>query len=283
MPTAQPVIGLEIHVQLLSRSKAFCSCGTDAHAEANTQCCPVCLGHPGALPVLNAALPRAAMQLGLATGCAIRPSSAFARKHYFYPDLPKGYQITQHEDPICHDGTMRIMNEDGELLEIGITRIHMEEDAARMQHADDATLVDYNRCGIPLLEVVTAPDFSAPEDAARFLKMLRRLVRWLGISDGNMQDGSLRCDANISLRSGEGRTGARTEIKNLNSINGVERALRWEIIRQIALLEEGQEVESATLQWDEDAGEGRIMRDKESALEYHYLTEADLPPVPVTE
>jgi aspartyl-tRNA(Asn)/glutamyl-tRNA(Gln) amidotransferase subunit B len=279
----QTVIGLEIHAQLRTRSKAFCGCSTAETAEPNTQTCPVCLGHPGTLPVLNAAMPRAAVLIGRALGCSIRPESTFSRKHYFYPDLVKGYQITQFRDPICEEGKLTYRRANGKLASVRITRIHMEEDAARLKHTDDATLVDYNRAGHPLLEIVTAPEFSQPADAAAFVKALRQLLRYLGICDGDMERGSLRCDANISLRLTDGSTSARSEIKNLNSFRGVERALAWEDARQRALLAEGQRIESATLLWDEDAGTGRVMRGKESAEEYHYLPEPDLPPVLITE
>jgi aspartyl-tRNA(Asn)/glutamyl-tRNA(Gln) amidotransferase subunit B len=276
------VIGLEIHAQLRTRSKAFCGCSADEGGEPNSQTCHVCLGHPGALPVLNAAMPRGAVLLGRATGCRIRPSSGFSRKHYFYPDLVKGYQITQHRDPICEDGTLPYVDADGRDATVRITRVHMEEDAARMKHTADATLVDYNRAGVPLLEIVTAPDFFRPADAAAFMRALRQLLRWLGLCDGDMERGSLRCDANISLRFPDGTTGPRSEIKNLNSFRGVERALAWEEARQRRCAMEGKALEADTLLWDEDARETRPMRGKESATEYHYLPEPDLPPVIVT-
>ncbi|MCB2205552.1 Asp-tRNA(Asn)/Glu-tRNA(Gln) amidotransferase subunit GatB [bacterium] len=276
------VIGLEIHAQLLTRSKAFCGCAVDEEAAPNTRCCPVCLGHPGAMPVLNAALPQAAVMLGSALQCDIRSTSTFSRKHYFYPDLVKGYQITQYRDPICANGAMSYINASGEADNVRLTRIHMEEDAAKMKHTEDGSLVDYNRAGTPLLEIVTAPDFDNPADAAAFMKSLRQLLRWLNLSDGDMERGSLRCDANISLRNADGSAGERTEIKNLNSFRSVERALAWEILRQRRMQESGGTIEAATLLWDEDAQEARIMRGKESAAEYHYLPEPDLPPVLVT-
>ncbi|MDT8325105.1 MAG: Asp-tRNA(Asn)/Glu-tRNA(Gln) amidotransferase subunit GatB [Bacteroidota bacterium] len=276
------VIGLEIHAQLRTRSKAFCGCSAEEGGEPNTRTCPVCLGHPGALPVLNAAMPRATVLLGRATGCRIRPQTTFSRKHYFYPDLVKGYQITQHRDPICEDGTLPYVDADGRDTAVRITRIHMEEDAARMKHTAEATLVDYNRAGVPLLEIVTAPDFSRPADAAAFMRAMRQLLRWLDLCDGDMERGSLRCDANISLQREDGSAGARSEIKNLNSFRGVERALAWEEARQRSCAMEGTPIETGTLLWDDDVRETRPMRGKESATEYHYLPEPDLPPVIVT-
>ena len=291
----EPVIGLEVHVQLDTDSKVFSTEATAYGAGPNTQVDPVSLGHPGTLPVLNEAVVEYALRLGLATRCKVSRRSVFARKHYFYPDLPKGYQISQYDTPISYDGYVEIDDDtddakDGaaepEKKRIGLTRIHIEEDAGKSMHDRDpeATLVDYNRCGVPLLEVVSEPDLRTPREAYRFLQKLRQLVRYLKISDGNMEEGSLRCDANVSVRPrGQNRFGTRTELKNLNSMRHVEKALEYEITRQIALTESGRPVEQQTLLWDDDAGETRVMRSKEEAQDYRYFPDPDLVPVEVTD
>jgi len=299
----EPVIGLEVHVQLDTASKVFSSDPTAFGAAPNTQVDPVSLGHPGTLPVLNEQVIEYALRLGLATRCKISRRSVFARKHYFYPDLPKGYQISQYDTPICYDGFVEInlaadseeaSSGDADVQEapdappshkrIGLTRIHIEEDAGKSSHTDAGTLVDYNRCGVPLLEVVSEPDLRSPREAYLYLKNLRQLVRYLGISDGNMEEGSLRCDANVSIRPcGQNRLGTRTELKNLNSMRHVEQALEYEITRQIAHVEGGSEVEQATLLWDADAAETRVMRSKEDAEDYRYFPDPDLVAVELTD
>lgn len=252
----EAVIGLEVHAQLLTATKAFCRCSTQYGAAPNTNVCPVCLGHPGALPVLNRQVVEFTLRMGLATGCTIRPRSRFARKNYFYPDLPKGYQISQYEDPICYGGSVEIELEDGTTKRIGITRIHMEEDAGKSIHDLDVdTLIDLNRCGVPLIEIVSEPDIRSPAEAVLYLQAIRQLLMYLGICDGNMEEGSLRCDANVSVRRrGSDRFGTKTEVKNLNSFRNVERALAYEIERQIALLEQGGTIEQETRMWDASSG-----------------------------
>ncbi len=290
--TYEPVIGLEVHVQLQTESKIFSSDAAAFGAEPNSQVDPVSLGHPGTLPVLNERAVEYALRLGLATNCSIAPRSVFARKHYFYPDLPKGYQISQYDTPICYDGYLEIFPEEDadETLRtvskrIGLTRIHMEEDAGKSLHQDEgATRLDFNRCGVPLLEMVTEPDLRTPREAYLFLKRLRQLVRYLGISDGNMEEGSLRCDANVSVRSrGREQLGTRTELKNMNSMSHVEKALDYEITRQTAALERGDAVEQQTLLWDPDAGVTRPMRSKEEAHDYRYLPDPDLVEVEIDD
>ncbi|HDR68195.1 MAG TPA: Asp-tRNA(Asn)/Glu-tRNA(Gln) amidotransferase subunit GatB, partial [Bacteroidaceae bacterium] len=217
------VIGLEVHVQLNTQTKAFCSCKATYGAPPNTQTCPVCLAYPGSLPVLNKEMVRSAVKAGLATHCSLRKVSGFARKNYFYPDLPKGYQISQYDDPICYNGYITIRTETGE-KKIGITRIHMEEDAGKSIHSPEGTLVDLNRCGIPLLEIVSEPDIRSPKEAYEYLTTLKQIIRYTGISDCNMEEGSLRCDANLSVMPKGSKTfGTRTELKNMNSFRGVEK------------------------------------------------------------
>ncbi|MCS7176130.1 MAG: Asp-tRNA(Asn)/Glu-tRNA(Gln) amidotransferase subunit GatB [Candidatus Kapabacteria bacterium] len=284
-PEYEAVIGLEVHAQLKTRTKAFCGCSAEFGAPPNTNTCPVCLGHPGALPVLNRSVVEFTLRIGLATNCRIRPYSLFARKNYFYPDLPKGYQISQYEEPICEDGWLEIELEDGTRKRIGIARIHMEEDAGKSLHDVDVdTLVDFNRCGIPLIEIVSKPDLRSPREAYHYLRQIRQLVRYLGICDGNLEEGSLRCDANVSVRRrGEVKLGTKTEVKNLNSFRSVEKALEYEINRQVAVLEAGGQVQHETRLWDAVRQETRPMRTKEYAHDYRYFPEPDLVPVVVTQ
>lgn len=281
----EPVIGLEVHAQLLTHSKAFCSCSTEFGNDPNSNVCPVCLGLPGVLPVLNARVVELVIRMGLATHCTIARKSVFARKNYFYPDLPKGYQISQYEDPICTDGYVEIELEDGSKKTIGITRIHMEEDAGKSIHDLDVdTLVDVNRCGVPLIEIVSRPDMRSPHEAYQYLSAIKQIVTYLEICDGNMEEGSLRCDANVSVRPvGSATLGTKTELKNLNSFRFVEKALQYEINRQIALLESGGRVVQETLLWNPDQGVAIPMRSKEEAHDYRYFPEPDLVPVVVSE
>ncbi|MCS6965450.1 MAG: Asp-tRNA(Asn)/Glu-tRNA(Gln) amidotransferase subunit GatB [Candidatus Kapabacteria bacterium] len=281
----EAVIGLEVHAQLKTRTKAFCGCSTEFGAPPNINTCPVCLGHPGALPVLNQQVVELTLRIGLATNCFIRSCSIFARKNYFYPDLPKGYQISQYEEPICTDGWIDIELDDGTLKRVGISRIHMEEDAGKSIHdLDEDTLVDLNRCGVPLIEIVSKPDLRSPREAYHYMRQIRQLVRYLEICDGNLEEGSLRCDANVSVRRcGESRLGTKTEVKNLNSFRNLEKALEYEIQRHVAILEAGGQVEHETRLWDAVRQETRPMRTKEHAHDYRYFPEPDLVPVVVTE
>jgi aspartyl-tRNA(Asn)/glutamyl-tRNA(Gln) amidotransferase subunit B len=281
----EAVIGLEVHAQLLTTTKAFCGCSTKFGSEPNANVCPVCLGMPGTLPVLNRNLVEYILRMGLAVYCRIAPRSVFARKNYFYPDLPKGYQISQYEEPICSHGYVEIDLENGGRKRIGITRIHMEEDAGKSIHdLDPDTLVDVNRCGVPLIEIVSEPDLRSPSEAYAYLMSIRQILTYLRICDGNMEEGSLRCDANISVRRrGEAAFGTKTEVKNMNSFRNVERALTYEIGRQIHLVTDGGKVEQETLLWDADGGVAIPMRSKEEAHDYRYFPDPDLVPVLVDE
>ncbi len=274
----EPVIGLEIHAQLLTDTKIFCGCSAAFGAEPNTHICPVCIGLPGALPVLNRRAVDYAIRASLALGCTIHERSIFARKNYFYPDLPKGYQISQYEEPLATDGR---------LLDVGIIRVHLEEDAGKSLHEGFAdsnrkTYVDYNRSGVPLIEIVTHPDLRSAADAASFFSALRDILVWLGVNDGNMEEGSLRCDANVSVRvAGATALGTKAEVKNLNSFRFLEKALEYEIDRQIDLLSGGGRVVQETRLWDSNAGRTVSMRSKEEAHDYRYFPEPDLPPLVV--
>lgn len=282
----ETVIGLEIHAQMKTKSKIFCGCSTEFGAPPNTHTCPVCLGMPGSLPVLNRQVVESAIKLGLATDSTINRTNQFARKNYFYPDLPKGYQISQFELPICERGSVEIEVEGQAPKTIGITRIHMEEDAGKLVHdeRDPVSYVDLNRTGTPLLEIVSEPDLRSPEEAAAYLKKLHAIVRYLDICDGNMQEGSFRCDANISLRPvGQLEFGTRTELKNMNSFRNVQLALEYEVRRQRDVLLEGGKVVQQTLLWDPDRGRTEPMRGKEEAHDYRYFPDPDLIPVVVDE
>src|SRR5882757_4167226 len=283
----EPVIGLEIHAHLRTASKIFCGCSTAFGAPPNTHVCPVCLGFPGALPVLNRSAVDLAIRAGLALGCHIHDTSIFARKNYFYPDLPKGYQISQYERPLASSGELEYVSAEGP-KRVGITRVHMEEDAGKSLHegfsdSDRKTYLDFNRSSVPLIEIVTEPDLRSAADAAEFFGRLRAILVWLGVNDGNMEEGSLRCDANVSLRpSGTTSLGTKAEVKNLNSFRFLQKALEHEISRQIDLLDEGGRVRQETRLWDAAAGVTVSMRSKEEAHDYRYFPEPDLPPVDVS-
>ncbi len=281
----ETVIGLEVHLQLSTNSKIFSGSSTAFGASPNEHIDPVTLGLPGALPVLNSKVVDYAIMMGLATNCQIRRFNRFARKHYFYPDLPKGYQISQFDEPICEKGQITIRVGDSE-RSIGITRIHMEEDAGKNMHDNrtNCSLVDLNRAGVPLLEIVSEPDLRSAEEASAYLKAIQQLARYLGISDGNMDEGSLRCDANISLRpKGQSKLGTRTETKNLNSFKFVEKAIEYEIARQSSLLKNGQTIVQETLLFDSATGTTRSMRSKEESSDYRYMPDPDLPPLVIEE
>jgi len=283
MESFDMVIGLEVHAQLATRTKAFCSCPTTFGAAPNTQVCPVCIGMPGMLPVLNRRVVEMAVLLGLATGCRINRESVFARKNYFYPDLPKGYQISQYDKPICEGGRLPVMI-DGKVREFGITRIHIEEDAGKSMHGGGGSLIDYNRTGVPLLEIVSEPDFRNTAEATAYLKAVRRLVRVLGVSDGNMEEGSLRCDANVSVRpTPSDPFGTRTELKNLNSFRFIARALDFEAKRQWELIQSGGKVVLETRLFDAEKGRTFVMRSKEEAHDYRYFPDPDLLPLIVED
>ncbi len=282
----EPVIGLEVHAQLLTKSKIFCRCSTSFGAKPNSQTCPICLGMPGVLPVLNKLAVEFAIKIALATNCRVAENSIFARKNYFYPDLPKGYQISQYEEPLSENGYVEI-DIDGARKRIGITRIHLEEDAGKSIHAEEfveenETLVDVNRCGTPLIEIVGKPEIRSPKEAYLYLTRLRQIVQYLEICDGNMEEGSFRCDANVSIRrQGSKGFGVKTELKNMNSLHGVEKALEFEIARQIETLKAGGNVFQQTLLWDADKKETIPMRSKEFAHDYRYFPEPDLVPVQI--
>ena len=281
----EPVIGLEVHAQLLTKSKIFCGCSTEFGAEPNAHACPVCMGMPGVLPVLNKKVVEFAIMLALATESRIAPFNRFARKHYFYPDLPKNYQISQYEMPIAEHGRI-IIDNNGKSKHIGLTRIHMEEDAGKLIHDEynPVSYVDFNRTGVPLLEIVSEPDMRSPEEAGKYLRKLHSLVQYLDICDGNMEEGSFRCDANVSIRPvGSDKLGIRTELKNMNSFRNVEQALDYEILRQQALIEEGKPVKQETRLWDPTNNRTQPMRGKEESHDYRYFPDPDLVPIVIDE
>jgi aspartyl-tRNA(Asn)/glutamyl-tRNA(Gln) amidotransferase subunit B len=279
----ESVIGLEVHAQLLTRTKAFCGCSTAYGAPPNTQICPVCIGLPGALPVLNGQAVRLAVRTALALSCRIRSHSRFARKNYFYPDLPKGYQISQYDEPFSQAGHLDI-DVDGGKKRVGITRVHMEEDAGKSVHHSGRSVVDLNRSGVPLVEIVGDPDLRSAPEAAEYLRVLRDVLVFIGVNDGNLDEGSFRCDANVSIRPvGTTTLGTRVELKNINSFRFVERAIVHEIERQAAVLDAGGRVIQETRGWKEDEGRSFSMRSKEEAQDYRYFPDPDLPPLVIDE
>ncbi len=277
----EAVIGLEVHAQMLTETKVFCGCSTKFGSEPNSQTCEICIGMPGVLPVLNKKALEFAIRTGLAMNCTISPYSRFGRKNYFYPDLPKGYQISQYEHPICEHGFIEVAS-DGGTRRIGITRIHMEEDAGKNIHegGGNYSFVDLNRAGVPLMEIVSEPDIRSPREASEYMKKLRAILRYLGVCDGNMEEGSLRCDANVSVRPfGQKEFGTRAEVKNINSFRFVEKAIDYEIKRQIKVIEEGGSIVQETRLWDSARGITESMRSKEEAHDYRYFPEPDLVPI----
>jgi len=279
----EPVIGLEVHAQLLTRTKIFCGCSPAFGASPNTQVCAVCLGLPGALPALNRGAVTMAIRAGKAFGCKIAERSIWARKNYFYPDLPMGYQISQFELPICDGGAVPVPQPDGSLRSVGLTRIHLEEDAGKNVHAQDGSHVDLNRSGVPLIEIVGQPELRSAEEASEYLKALRLDLIYLGVNDGNLEEGSFRCDANVSVRrKGTEKLGTRVELKNINSFRFIRQAIEFEVERQVSVLEGGGKISQETRLFDHEKGETRPMRSKEEANDYRYFPEPDLPPLIVS-
>jgi len=281
----ETVIGLEVHAQLRTRSKMFCGCPTTFGADPNTQTCPVCLGMPGTLPVINRVAIEFAVRTALAFNCRVNAGCRFARKHYYYPDMPKNFQISQYEEPLAEDGWLEIDLPDGVTRRIGIQRLHLEEDVGKLVHEGtletaQSSLVDFNRAGVPLMETVSRPDIRSPEEAAAYLRAFRAVLVCLGVCDGNMEEGSLRCDANVSLRPrGATEFGTKVEIKNMNSFRNVQRALEFEVQRQAKALAAGERIVQETRLWDADRGYTRSMRSKEYAHDYRYFPEPDLVPL----
>ena len=283
-PTYHAVIGMEVHAQLQTASKMFCSCSADYwEAAPNSHVCPVCLAMPGVLPVINEAAVEQTVRTGLALNCQIAPFSVFARKNYSYPDLPKGYQISQYELPLCTDGWLVIDGDDGQPRRIGIRRAHLEEDTGKTIHVDGVSLVDLNRAGVPLLEIVTEADLRSADEAYRYLVKLRTILRYLGVNSGDMEKGAMRCEVNLSLRTLEqavrGEYGVKVEVKNLNSFKAVRDSIAYEVARQTAVLENGGAVQQVTMGWDEDRRRTVLQRSKESSEDYRYFPEPDLPPL----
>ena len=280
------VMGLEVHTELATKTKIFCGCSTEFGGEPNTHVCEICSGMPGTLPLLNKRVVEFAIRTGVATNCTITQNNKLDRKNYFYPDLPKAYQISQLYLPICRNGYIEVNTKDGEKKKIGIHEIHMEEDAGKLIHDEfeDCTLVDYNRCGVPLLEIVSEPDFRSAEEVIDYLSKLRAILQYTGVSDCKMQEGSLRADVNLSVRpKGQSEFGTRTEMKNLNSFHAIERAIAYEAQRQIELLEDGEKVVQETRRWDDNKGYSYAMRSKEDAQDYKYFPEPDLPPIEISD
>jgi aspartyl-tRNA(Asn)/glutamyl-tRNA(Gln) amidotransferase subunit B len=290
MPAYETIIGLEVHAQILTQSKMFCGCSADyASTPPNTHVCPVCMALPGVLPVINRAAVEKTILAGLALSCSIGPEAVFARKNYHYADLPKGYQISQYELPLCHGGWIEVEVPGGAVMRaapvttikrIGITRAHLEEDTGKLIHTGNASLVDLNRAGVPLLEIVTDPDLRSPDEAHAYLTKLQRILRYLGVSTADMEKGAMRCEANVSVRPvGTERFGTKVEVKNLNSFRAVKESLDYEIARQIAVLESGGRVVQVTMGWDDERGRTVVQRTKETADDYRYFPEPDLPPL----
>lgn len=283
MPRYIPVVGMEVHAELLTKTKMFCRCSTKFGAPPNTQTCPICLGFPGVLPVTNKKAVEFTIMTALALNCEIAPYAHFARKNYFYPDLPKNYQISQYELPLGKNGKLEI-EVDGKKKDIRIRRVHLEEDTGRLIHIGDKSYIDFNRSGVPLMEIVTEPDINSPQEAKEFLERLRLLLQYLGVCDGKMEQGSLRCEPNISLYDLETNTwGTKVEIKNLGSIRAVAEALEFEINRQLRILETGGKIEQETRGWNEEKKETFSQRSKEEAHDYRYFPEPDIPPIVVDE
>ena len=282
MTIYETIIGLEVHAQLLTESKMFCGCSAAyAAAAPNTHVCPVCLALPGTLPVINRIAVEKTILAGLALHCQIGPEAVFARKNYHYADLPKGYQISQYELPLCRGGWIEVaVGPQGTVKHIGITRAHLEEDTGKLIHTGEASLVDLNRAGTPLLEIVTEPDMRSADETYAYLTQLQRILRYLGVSTADMEKGAMRCEANVSVRPvGATKFGTKVEVKNLNSFKAVKLSLEYEVARQIALLEKGGQVEQVTMGWDEAHGRTVVQRTKESADDYRYFPEPDLPPL----
>ena len=280
------VMGLEVHTELATKTKIFCGCSTEFGGEPNTHVCEICSGMPGTLPLLNKRVVEFAVRTGIATNCTITQNNKFDRKNYFYPDLPKAYQISQLYLPICRNGFIEVKDKDGNSKKIGIHETHMEEDAGKLVHDEfeDCTLVDYNRCGVPLLEIVSEPDFRSAEEVLSYLTELRSILQYIGVSDCKMQEGSLRADVNLSVRpKGQKEFGTRTEMKNLNSFRAIARAIEYEAERQIELLEDGEKVMQETRRWDDNKGYSYAMRSKEDAQDYKYFPEPDLPPIEISD